>query len=372
MFESGAQDDSVLYLLEGTVCMETDYGSTYVVDAHSPKARFPLSSGRRHSATAVAQSDVSVLRVSSRVMALNEKPRPGDNLSRTVQQADIPEEIQNLRIFEAFCQHLANDKISIPMLPDIAVQLRKAIIQDLPIGRLVDIVQLDASIASKLVQVANCPLFLAKEPVSNCRDAIIRLGLNATRDLVISLSIKHLVNCRHKEIHRRWKDLWLQSTHLSCLSFVLATETRFVNPEEALLAGLIADIGMIPLLQFADHFPKELYEPEDIDRIAPLIKGLAGRYLLGKWDFPNELVMIPEVSENWYHDQGDRLQLADIVILSRLHLYIGTPKMTELPAINSIPASSKLKDRTLSPGQSLNVLHQARDRIRDLRAILAT
>ncbi|MCI0653064.1 MAG: HDOD domain-containing protein [Methylococcaceae bacterium] len=372
LFESGEQDDSVLYLLEGTVRMETDCGTSYLVDAHSAKARFPLSSGRQHGATAYAQGDVSVLRVSNRVMALNEGPRQTDSLLKTLQQADIPDEVHNLRLFESYCQHLAHDKIKIPMLPDVAVKLRKAIAQDLPIDRLVDIVQLDASIASKLIQVANCPLFLAKGRVSNCRDAIIRLGLNATRNLVISLSIKHLINCKHKEIRQRLKDLWQQSAHLSCLSFVLAAETKQVNPEEALLAGLIADIGLIPFLQFVDNFPKELYEPEDVDKISPYVKGPSGRYLLAKWDFPNELAAIPDVSENWYHDQGERLQLADIVILSRLHRYIGTPKMAELPAINSVPACGKLEDGTLSPEHSLNVLHQAKDKIRETLTILGS
>ena len=52
LFRSGEQDDSVLYLLEGSVLMKTDCGQTYHVDSGSAKARFPLSSGRQHSATA--------------------------------------------------------------------------------------------------------------------------------------------------------------------------------------------------------------------------------------------------------------------------------------------------------------------------------
>jgi HD-like signal output (HDOD) protein len=371
LFESGDQDDSVLYLLEGTVRLETECGKTYLVDAHSAKARFPLSSGRQHNATATAQGDVSVLRVSNRVMISNEKPNTADSILKLLEEADIPDEIRNLRIFDAFCQHLAQENVNVPVLPDIANKFRRAIAQDLSIDRLVDIVQLDASIATRLVQVANCPLFIAKERISNCRDAIIRLGLNATRNLVTTLSIRNLFNCKHKDIRKRLKGLWKQSTHLSCLSFVLATETKAVNPEEALLAGLIADIGLIPFLQFVDNFHQKLYEPEEIDKIAPYIKGISGSYLLRKWDFPDELVAIPQVAENWYHDGGDTLTLADIVILSRLHLYIGTPKMAELPAINAIPACSKLEDGTLSPEHSLNVLHQAKDRIREALAILS-
>lgn len=371
LFKNGEQDDSILYLLEGTVQMETECGKKYTIDADSAKARFPLSSGRKHSATAYAHSKVRVLRVSNRIMCSNEEPDQENSFLTSLERADIPEEIRGMRIFDAFCQHFAQDNVKIPTLPDVATKLRKAIGEDVSVDRLVEIVQLDASVAAKLIQVANCPLFVAKERVTNCRDAIVRLGLNATQNLVTSISMKQLINCKHKEIRNRLKDLWKHSAHLSCLSFVLASETKGVNPEDALLAGLIADIGLIPFLQFVDNFPQDLYESSEIDKIIPYVKGLSGMYLLKKWGFPEVLAAIPEISENWYYDKGENLQLADIVILSRLHLHIRSKTMAELPSINSIPACSKLEDGTLSPEYSLNVLHNAKDRIRDTLAILA-
>ncbi len=75
------------------------------------------------------------------------------------------------------------------------------------------------------------------------------------------------------------------------------------------------------------------------------------------------LVEIPLLAEDWFHDSSPELRVSDIVVLSRLHAYIGTPKMAELPAINSIPACGKLKNGQLSPEHSLNVLHVAKDKI---------
>jgi HD-like signal output (HDOD) protein len=94
--------------------------------------------------------------------------------------------------------------------------------------------------------------------------------------------------------------------------------------------------------------------------------------LLKKWDFPANLIEIPMLAEDWYHDSGNALAMSDIVILSKLHSYIGTRRMAELPAINSIPACAKLKDGRLSPTYSLKVLHDAEDRIRKATQFLET
>ncbi len=372
LFESGVDTDSVLYLLDGTVSMETECGKNYTIDSDSAKARFPLSSGRKHSATAKAESEVCVLRVSNRIMGSTETVGSDTSFTTAMSKLNVSSEVRESRLFEAFCQHFSQDSPKLPTLPDVAVKLREAIEKNGSLNDVVEIVQVDTTIAAKLIQVANCPLYVASKSVNNCRDAVLRLGLNATRNLVTSISIKHLMQCKQKEIRQRLKALWKQNANLSCLSFVLASETKAVNPEEALLAGLICDVGVIPFLQFVDNFPVDLYEPEEIDLIAPIICAPAGAFLLKKWDFPENLVAIPELAEKWYHDESDTLDLADIVILSKLHSYIGTPNMANLPAINSIPACSKLKDGTLSPEHSLSVLHNAKDRIKEAFSIFAS
>lgn len=47
-------------------------------------------------------------------------------------------------------------------------------------------------------------------------------------------------------------SLWKNSVYVSSLSFVLADESGSINPEDALLAGLVCDIGIVPLLHFAE------------------------------------------------------------------------------------------------------------------------
>jgi HD-like signal output (HDOD) protein len=129
------------------------------------------------------------------------------------------------------------------------------------------------------------------------------------------------------------------------------------------LAGLIADIGVVPFLSFTENFPREYWTPEDVSMILPWLRGPIGAFVLNSWGFPDELVEIPLLAENWHHDSGPDLTLSDVVVLSKLHAFIGTPRMSEMPAINSVPACGKLKDGQLTPEHSLKVLHVAKDKI---------
>lgn len=364
LFATGEEVDSIIYLLEGTVSMETENGMKYEIDSDMAKAHFPLSSGKQHATTATAVTDVDILRVSNKIM--REKGSSSTRLVEDLEELSIPEQLKGSHLFQSFCQNYRDNELNLPTLPDIAIKLRKGMQQDIGISDATRIVQLDAVIAAKLIHIANSPLYLASKPVNNCHDAVNRLGLNATRNLVVSFCMRNVFKSDKKPFMKMMKDVWKESIQTSCLSYVLACENKdSVDPEEALLAGLICDIGIIPFLQFAENFPTDYYDSDEIQLAIPVVRGPVGAKVLSKWGFPNDLVEVPITAEDWFHDSGGPLSTADIVRLSKLHSHIGTSSMSEYPAINSIPACGKLKDGMLSPEYSLNVLHEAHDKVQE-------
>lgn len=363
LFNQDAVSESLFYLLEGSVLMDLGDGKTYEVHAHTAKARFPLCSARRYSATAIAMTDVQVLRVSPKIMSRNSVVSSSRKAIMELLDEAIPEEVRSIRLFQAFHEHYQGDELRIPTLPDVALKLREAVEGNMEVKEVVDIIQIDPAIAAKLVHVANSPLYLPMKPITSCQDAVVRLGLRATRSLVISYTLKQIFQCKDPFISQLLRGQWKQSIYLSSLCYVLAAENGRFDQEEALLAGLVCDIGAVPLLYFAENFPREYWSPEDLSAILPWLRGPLGAYVLDRWDFPADLIEIPVLAEEWFHDSGPELTLSDIVILSKLHACIGTSRMNMVPAINSIPACGKLKNGALSPEHSLGVLHQARDKI---------
>ncbi len=363
LFRAGETIKHVHYLLEGVVAMDVGAGKTYEISADTAKARFPLCCGKHYTATAEAKTDVQILRVSSRIMGLGSTR--GGEIPHVLDAGpgEIPDSVRESSLFQAFSQYYRDEELHIPSLPEVALRLGRAIQAEVSLAEVAKIVQLDPVIAAKLVHVANSPLYLPSRPIVTCLDAVARLGLIATRNLVTAFALRQIFKCKDPHLAKIFQAYWKQSVYLSSLCYVLAADNPGMNREEALFAGLIADIGVVPFLYFADHLPREFWRPEDIDTVAPYVRGPVGAYLLRHWDFPHDLAVIPLVAEDWYYDGGERLTLNDIVILSKLHAYIGTTRMASLPAINSIPACSKLKDGRLSPAYSLNVLHEAKDTI---------
>lgn len=362
LFRLGESIDSVLYLLDGKVTMEAEGGLQYEISSETAKARFPLSTGKYHGATATAATDIEVLRVSKNIMG--QKHLPSDMLVKDLTELNLPLKLKTSRLLQTFNDHYRENELILPTLPDIAIKLRKGIQQDIGVAEAAEIIKLDPAIAAKLIHIANSPLYISVTPVTNCLGAVNRLGLVATRNLVVSFCVRQVFKANNKAFLRVIKKLWKQSIHISALSFVLASENKgSVDPEEALLAGLICDIGIIPFLQFAENFPKDYYDSEELELCIPVICGPVGTMILNNWGFPSEMVEVPMLAEDWYYDSGGKLTLADIIILSKLHNYIGMSKIADLPAINSIPACGKLRDSVLTPEFTLNVLDNAKDRV---------
>jgi HD-like signal output (HDOD) protein len=248
-------------------------------------------------------------------------------------------------------------------LPDIAFKLKDAMRKDIDIEEVVKILHIDPPIVTKLIQVANSPLYDTGIPVSNCHEAISRIGLDATRNLVMSISLKQLFNCKDRNLIKNMQALWKNSLYVSSLSFVLAQECGGVKPEDAMLAGLITDIGAIPLLNFAEQFPDEYRSFEELESSLPFLRAPVGSLVLHTLGFSEQLSQIPRQAENWFYDSGPKMTLEDIVILAKLHSYFGSGKARGLPYINSIPAYGKLEKGTLNPDFSLKVLRQAQNRV---------
>ena len=376
LFVRGEPCEAIHYLIEGKVLMDLGDNATYEVHAHTAKSRFPLCSSKHYSATAKALTDIQILRVSPKIMSRN-MSRDAEGASPVVATLDpqdpaIPEAVRASRLFQAFCLSYREDELKIPTLPDVAIKLRAALEQHIDIDEVVKIVQLDPAIAAKLVHVANSPLYLPTRTINSCKDAVLRLGLLATRNLVISYSLRQIFHCRDEFLKKLLHAEWKKSIYISSLCYVLAQENSGIREDEALLAGLLSDIGVTPFLHFAENFPREYWSEQDIEVALPWVRGPVGAYVLNRWEFPEEMVNIPLLAEDWFHDSGAELSLSDIVALSRLHSYIGTPQMSEMPAINSIPAHGKLKNQTLSPAYSLLVLHEAKDKINQALKLFET
>ena len=368
IFNRGAISDSLPYLIKGQCFIETSKGYGNELDASTLKAFYPLSNDSQHQCTAIAKSDVSIIHFSHNILQ-NCYTDPRNAL---LNNKDIPDNLRDNSFFKRFCQYYKQGELVIPSIPDVAVKLRTALQKDLGINEVVKIINLDPVISSKLIQVVNSPVYRTVNEISTCQDAVTRLGLITTRNLVTSISMQNLFKSKNKDLNKRIHSLWKQSIQVSSISYTLAKLTKKVNPDEALLAGLVHNIGAIPIILFAESINSEDYTSEDIDLAITALQGILGNIVLEEWEFPESLRKTPRQIENWYHFSSEKIDISDIVLLAKFHSYIGSNQMQSLPPIHTLPVFLKLGDNTLSPDMSLQTLHDAKQQISEAMSLFGT
>ena len=137
-----------------------------------------------------------------------------------------------------------------------------------------------------------------------------------------------------------------------------------------MLIGLLHDIGVVAVLDYAKGFPSEVKQPAVIDQAIRSLRAQTGSLILRKWGFPVEFVVSALEAEDWKRDKGPVPDYCDLVIIAQLHSFIGTARAAKVPAINEIPAHTRLALGELTPQLSIKILDEAKDQIARAEALL--
>ena len=262
-------------------------------------------------------------------------------------------------------------RLVLPSLPEIIVRVRQAVNDDdVNLGDVVKLIQLDPSLTVRLVQIANSPLYRSPHPVENCLMAVNQLGLKTTRDLVTCLVLNNIFNTKNKLLHSKVQKLWQHSCHVAAIASTIAKITPNLHEDTALLAGLLHDIGVLPILHYASEFPEIIESEEKLNFVIQELRGELGRKILEKWNFDPALSDVAQQVENWLREGAENADYVDVVIVAHIHSYFGKESDIDFPNLLSIPAFLKLGLSKLGPDASLEVLFEAEQGIQKIMSML--
>ena len=269
------------------------------------------------------------------------------------------------RIFPA----LQSGEIKLPSMPDVAVRVR-LLAQDegTGISEIAKVVQADPAIATRLIQAANSAAYRGAKPVDTIREAITRLGLKRSANLALGLAMHSAFSSRVPMIAAQMRKNWELSVQISASAYVIARHTRLMDPERALLGGLVHRIGAVPILQYAQDLAADETEIEQaLQRYTPLFSGI----LLKHWEFDPEFVTAAEESGQWQRDPGPRPDLCDIIHVARLYANLRSDTPEPLPEPAQVPGFGKLGLGDPDSARALQVLEEAAEEIASIRAFLS-
>lgn len=118
-------------------------------------------------------------------------------------------------------------------------------------------IQADPVITTTILKVANSVFFSrGQKPVTTIRDAIVRIGFEETKNITMSISVMKLFSTNQRNHGFNRVDFWYHSLACAVLTERIAKNAGYQNPNEAFIAGLLHDFGIILL----DEFFGEIFE----------------------------------------------------------------------------------------------------------------
>lgn len=371
--ERGARDGMDLFLVAGAVELQSADGRKSTIEADSDKALNPIArlQPRIYDVTAVQHCEF--LAVEQDI--LNQMLR-----SAPVQQVEIESgtdfdsgESEEHRLLMEFYLELRSNQMSLPSVPDVAWKVRRLVErEDTSAEHVAQAVSADPAMAAKLVRASNSPLYRGFRDVRNVREAVVRLGMRTTRQLVTVFAMREVFNTRQASLQKEMDRLWRHSREVAALCWVLADSATRLNPEEAMLAGLLHDIGVVPVLVQAEHHVNLFADQANLNHAITELRGDVGTAVLESWSFPPAFVEAVRHAEDWgYESREPEPQLVDVVIVAQLHSMIGSSQNAGLPSFDEVPAYRRLGELELNASRSLQLLTEARARVDEVHQLLS-
>ncbi len=222
---------------------------------------------------------------------------------------------------EEVLQRLKNIQ-SLPTLPPIVSKLNQMVSdEDVTAVKLGKVIEKDQVLTSKLLKMVNSSFFGFPQRISTVSNAIVLLGFNVIKTLIVTSSIFEVMQA---------SDIGLFEHSLGCAAAagLTAKKLGMKNPEEVSTAGLIHDLGKIVLrAELPDEYEtvvetarrQDQYMREVEKNALGIGHGEIGGILARQWNLPERLVYpieyhhTPEASPA-FREVSSVVHFADILI----------------------------------------------------------
>jgi HD-like signal output (HDOD) protein len=187
---------------------------------------------------------------------------------------------------------------TLPSIPEVMFEVTKLL--DDPMTsttNLSKIIGKDQGLVTKILSIANSPLYGLSRRVSTVDYAIIILGNQEIKNMVIALSMMEAFKNKNDRV-LNYKDFWVHSILTGAAARRLAVELKYENAGEAFVAGLLHDLGIsvmhkylhssfMAIIELVKNEEMNFLEAE-YDQLGLTHADIA-RHLAEQWNFPPSL-----------------------------------------------------------------------------------
>jgi putative nucleotidyltransferase with HDIG domain len=189
-------------------------------------------------------------------------------------------------------QEVSRGKVELPSFPDVAVRVRKVLADEhVSNEQIARVVSSEAGLAARVFTLANsAALNRSGRTITDLKTAVNRIGHNNVRTAAVSFAIAQLRRASElKHIAKELEALWQEATMAAALAYSVASRTLKLNADEAMLAGLLHNVGKIYILARANRHDSLFKDPAALPQVMRDWHANVGRAIVENWGFPEHI-----------------------------------------------------------------------------------
>ncbi|MDY6827745.1 MAG: HDOD domain-containing protein [Pseudomonadota bacterium] len=246
------------------------------------------------------------------------------------------------QVRQELTEAIESDQLVLPSLPEVAMAIRtEASDPNASAARLARVIGRDVALSARIIRVANSPLMRGNRTITDLQMAISRLGIQYTSNLATGLAMQQMYQSDSPLIDAALRSVWQSSTEIAGIAHIVCKHYTRLAADQATLAGLLHQVGALPILAFAETRPDLRSSAQTLQSLLDALHPEMGHILLDAWDFPEEISAVPAHYRDFTRD-SERVDYVDIVTVAVLESLIGSDHPYTQLDWSAIPAFAKV------------------------------
>jgi HD-like signal output (HDOD) protein len=198
-----------------------------------------------------------------------------------------------LEFVRDLASELSRGEMRLPSIPDLAARVQCVLDDEHATpAQVAQTIGTDAALAARVLRLANSATFNPTgQPVSDLQAGVGLLGHQLVRCAAVALALKKMkLSTEQAELLPQLQELWRKGTLVASIAYLLARETKAANPDEALVTGLLHNVGRLYILIRAHPSSAPPVTGGVSEQVLHDWHPRIGAGVLGYWKFPASIV----------------------------------------------------------------------------------
>jgi HD-like signal output (HDOD) protein len=237
---------------------------------------------------------------------------------------------------QTLSDELSKGQVKLPAFPEAAMRIKGALEDpNMSTQQIAKLVVSDPVFSARLLKVANsAALNVSGNQIKDIPTAITRMGFKMAHSIAVSIAMDQVMNApSNPALASQFQQLWQHSVTVAALCFIISKKQsrhpnlkkNRINPDEAMLAGLMHDIGKTYILTRAESYPALIEDPQVLEQVMLDWHTGIGSAIIENWEFDEAMMNVADEHELYDREPftpGHTTDLTDVVLVANLMAHL--------------------------------------------------